>query len=258
MDAQTIENEIKRLRNLPQYKSMSDEDIRQRALENLSKKQLDVADLFEKPEEKAEAKQIWNKYIEAFPDFDFAELSILRDLVYEEIYKLNIQRKINENLAKGQNPYKDMTVQLHDVENHINDLKKVLGILKDKEEGRDELSALETLQKRHERNINANKHEYMTYCKHCAKPLLLRRRTKDFVTMKHPWFAGRWYFNYEIIKDVKDGKITKEQAWRYMYSLSTGKDYEEMKQICFDYIDVCIKNWKEIVEHIKNPHGQEE
>lgn len=90
-------------------------------------------------------------------------------------------------------------------------------------------------------------------CGSCGKMLLLRRRVKNFDNIQHPWFAGRWFFNYQIILDVKEGKISKTQAWRYLCSASKG-DTEKpafSKEYCLDYIDYCLENWDEIIENLK-------
>lgn len=253
MNIESIEKEINRIRNLPQYKKKTDDELRHIAEANLSKKQLDVSSLFEDKDDQAIATELYGKYITVFPDFDYSELGILRDLVYEEVYKIKIQKKINENMDKGSNPFDKLTSQLHEVEDHIIELKRILGIMKQDTKEAHDLTALEILQKRFEKYINEHKSEFETDCKHCGKMLLLRRRTKDFVSLKHPWFAGRFYFNYEIIKDVKEGKLSKEDAWRYLYSLSLGKDYKELKDVCFDYIEYCIKHWEEIIAFVKNP-----
>ena len=257
-DIESVDKEINRIKNLQQYKKKTDDELRLIAEENLNKKQLDVSSLFEDKADQAIATEIYEKYVKEFPDFDYSELATLRDLVYEEVYKIKIQRKINEGMDKGNNPLDKMTSQLHEVENHIIELKRILGIMRQDTEDAHDLSALETLQKRFESYINKNKLEFQTMCKHCGKPLLLRRRTKDFTCLKHPWFAGRFYFNYEIIKDVKEGKLSKEDAWRYMYSLSLGKDYSELKDVCFDYLDYAIKHWEEIIKFVKNKNEFEE
>ena len=56
---------------------------------------------------------------------------------------------------------------------------------------------------------------------------LLRRKTKNFEVLKHPFFQGRYLFNSEIQNDYRDGKITKEQAARYCRTSSQMIEWNE-------------------------------
>ena len=63
----------------------------------------------------------------------------------------------------------------------------------------------------------------------------MRKRVKDFDVLKHPFLSGRFLYNVEIIKDVEEEKITKEQAARYLKTSS-------------QYIDWAIKNKHKIID----------
>ena len=74
---------------------------------------------------------------------------------------------------------------------------------------------------------------------------------KDFKMIKHGWFAGRFLFNYEIMLDVKNKKISKEQATRYLMCSGQGKFYQtqsEDKKWCNDYVEYILDNWIEITD----------
>jgi hypothetical protein len=70
-------------------------------------------------------------------------------------------------------------------------------------------------------------------CPDCNKMTLLRRRTKDFDILIHPFFSGRFYYNRRGMELVKQGIWTKEQyAWVFFTSV--------------DYVNWCIEHEAEI------------
>ena len=164
---------------------------------------------------------------------------------------------IQKELNSSKIPPDKLTKQLVDIQNQKSDLKIKLGIDKTEEEQGD-LSKFELLQSRTLKYIQEHKNEFTIWipskcekCKHeSIESHLIWRRVEDFNSLKHPWFAGRWLFNYEILKDVKEGKVTKEDAWRYMICAGQGGNYkpDKDKQYCIDYINYCLENWTEIVE----------
>lgn len=251
MEEEQIQKEINSLKNLPQYKNKNEEFLRAKAISNIQKRNSTLSQKFTDSEEKVYANELYGKYLTEFPDFSFNELQTLEDLIYEEVYKLRLQKKINELHETKKSPQLNLTKQLHQIEDRISDLKQKLKI--EGTDGQDELTGLQILKKKFEKYINEHKNEFTVPCAKCGTLLLLRKRIKDFDCIKHPWFAGRWFFNYEILKDVKDNKLNKEDAWRYMICASQGGDYKPAftKKYCIDYINYCLKNWKEITACLK-------
>jgi hypothetical protein len=109
------------------------------------------------------------------------------------------------------------------------------------------MTALGLLKKRFHQHIQENKNEFMLYvpfeCGSCGKqdvkPVLLRRRIKDFEVLEHPHFAGRFWYCSEAINVVKEGKISKEQYARYF------------KTSC-DFVTWCIDNEGKILPNTEN------
>ena len=252
-----IEREFKRLKNLKQNKNKSDQELQklyQDAQINIAKKTLKVDERFLDEKEKKSALDLFEHYVTTYEIEKFTDLCTLQSLIYEEVLLQRIQNHINKIFSNDKNSYLDKRERetLTETEKRIEDLKIKLGI--DKEDAEiNELSSLQLLEKRFEIHVNKNRQEFTTVCGHCGKMLLLRRRVKDFDCIEHPWFAGRWFFNYQIMLDVKEGKITKEQAWRYLCSASKAETERPAfsKEYCEDYIDYCIENWDEIVENLK-------
>lgn len=247
MDAD-INKEITRLRNLKTSADKSEDEIARQAFVNVKVRDFKASPLFTNDAEQKLAEDRFKEYLNGNELESMSELDTLRSLVYLEVFESRIQKQLNKMADDKKAPNDRITKQLTDIQNQKLSLKVKLGIDR-KEDKIDELTGLETLKKRFKDYINANRNEFTITCPH-GEILLLRRRVKDFDTMKHPWFAGRWLFNYEILKDVKDGVITKEQAWRYLSCASQGEDYKTAfdKKYCTDYIDYCLDNWSEITE----------
>jgi len=256
---QEIEKEANRLRNLASLKKLNDEEIYKKAFTNIKVKDFQLNHDFLDSGEEASAKLLYSKYLESYEFDNVSDFSTLGDLVVNEIQKKRIETSIgayyekqrNKENAKSFVPDKLLKTK-QELENHILILKKRLGI--DREDiKQDDLTALQTLQQRFEKYIQENKHEFTTACSKCGNLLLLRQRVKDFDVLQHPWFIGRWFFNYEILTDVKYGKLSKEDAWRYMCCASKGANHKPAfsKEYCTDYIDYCLKNWNEITRFFK-------
>jgi len=237
-----LELEMKRVGNLKQNKEKSKEYIEKQALLNLKIREFKKLPLFEEKEEfQSIAETKFKSYLENYQIESNSDIDTLRSLVYNEVFEMRLQEEINKLFDSGKYPTDKLTKQLTEIQKQKLDLKVKLGI--DKEDVKeDELTGLQILQKKYHQYIQENKNEFTTACGGCGKLLLLNKRVKDFDCIEHPWFIGRWYFNYEILKDVKDGKLTKEDASRYL-------------KTSLDYIDFCLENWQDIVDNYKPKKG---
>lgn len=265
--ANQLEREIARLTNLKNYKDMKSNELEPIARRNIEIREFKANPMFAIPDDKeidskiikyAEneqklAEQKFRNYLENNEIESASDIDTLKSLVYNEVFEIRIQQQLNTLLL----PPEKLTKQLVDIQNQKSALKIKLGIDKNEEE-QDDLSKLELLQKRTHKYIQEHKNEFTIWIPHtCEKckyedieSYLIWKKVKDFKSLKHPWFAGRWLFNYEILKDVKDEKISKEDAWRYLICAGQGGNYKpsEDREYCIDYINYCLENWTEIVE----------
>jgi hypothetical protein len=225
-----VQAEIRKLSKLKQYKDASQEQLEKLAQKNVVLSELVNSGNFIDEKEKKQAKQCFEKYLEAHDFESYSDLSTLSMLVFNEILVGRIQSTINECTTKDGKTYiNDKLVKsLHEAENQVLSLKTKLRI--DKEEKVDEFTALQLLKKRFHNWIQENKNECTLAvpftCQGCGKEdvkmVLLRKRVKDFEELEHPFFSGRFTYNEEIINDVEKEIITSEQAARY---LKVSKDY---------------------------------
>lgn len=260
--ANQLEREINRLLNLKQNKDKNSEELYVIAHRNILLRDFHSLPLFDitsaegkKEQELAEKRfevYLTNNEIESASDVD-----TLKSLIFNEIFELKIQKELNSLSL----PPEKLTKQLVDIQNQKLSLKVKLGIDK-KEEEKDDLSVLQLLQKRFQKYILEHKNEFTLKipfkCSKCnyedVSIHLLRKRVNDFDILRHPWFAGNWFFNFEIIKDVKDGKLSHEDAWRYLCSASKGAETKPAfnKTYCTDYINYCIENWTLITSFLED------
>ncbi len=271
MEQSELEKEFNRIKGLKQNSKKSDAEMHDEALQNLRVREFATSHYFADEEEKKLAKAKYASYLDNYKLDTISDLDTLADLVINEIHKSRIEKMISEYFERNAEqakldaeskdekskkincyiPEKQLEAK-QTLENHILELKVKLGI--DKEQKEDELTSLQLLEKRFQAHIAEHREEFTTACKACGEMLLMRRPVKDFEVLKHPWYAGRWLFNYEILKDVKDGLLTKEQAWRYLVCASTNADHNPnfMKDYTIDYINHCLNHWTEITELLEN------
>lgn len=231
-----LNKEIKRISNLGYMKDKGPEFLEKQARINLQIREFKSNPIFSEEKDQSIAEEKFKYYLNNFEIESLADIDTLKSLIFNEVLEYKIQQSINANFEKNFDPSDKLTKQLTDIQNQKLSLKVKLGIdLKEAKEN--ELNKLEVLKKRFEKHINENRHEFTIACP-CGKLMLLRRRVKDFECFNHPWFSGRWYFNYEIMKDVKNKKISKEQAAKYC-------------KTSIDYIDYCLDHWSEIIQHLE-------
>ena len=234
MDSET-RKEFKRLSKLTSFKDKSDDFIEYEAQKNIKIRELVRNGNFIDDNERKFAKTLFDKYLNNYDYENMLDLSTLGVLVYNEILVQRLQKTINKQKDSKGNFYLNdkLLKSLHETQKQVLDLKKELGI--DKEKTQNELSAFQQQNKKLDLHIAFNKHEYQTSCANCGTILTLRHKVKDFDCLVHPCFSGRFYYNARGMALVEKGIWTKEQyAW--VFQTST------------DYVQWCLENKGKIVE----------
>jgi len=241
-----LKKEVDRVSNLKQNQEIDKAQIEKQAKINLHIREFKKNPLFtqsgvDKCNEQELAEKKFISYLKNYELDTISDIDTLRSLVYDEVFESRLQYELNRIYQNKKYPPDKLTNQLTQIQKQKLELKVKLGI--DREEGKvDELTGLQTLKQRFVKYIQENKNQFTTVCGSCGTLLLLTKRVKDFECLEHPWFIGRWYFNYPILKDVKDGKLSKEDASKYL-------------KCSVDYITYCLENWADIVENYKPKKG---
>ena len=225
-----------RLKRLAQFKDADDIIIEKAASKIIAVRDLVNNGEFLNEAEKSFATKIFTSYLNDHEFETQSDLATLSILVWDEVLISRIKKTINQSSTDDKTYVSEKSVKsLNELTNQILSLKKTLGI--DKEQKVDEFTSLQLLKKRYQQHILENRAEYTLWtpytCSGCGKQdvesHLLRIRVKEYDLLKHPFFAGRFTYNAEIIKDVQENKITVEMAARYL----------EVSPL---YIEWCIKN----------------
>jgi hypothetical protein len=214
-----VQAEVKKLSRLKQYNNASEEQLEKMAQKNVVLRELVESGNFLEDSEKKLAKKIFEAYLEKLDFENFSDLSTLSTLVYNEVLSKRVEKSINKCSNKdGESYISDKLLKSHsDLTNQILHLKEKLGINKEVKE--DEFTALGLLKKRFHQHIQENKNEFMLYvpfeCQGCGKqdvkPVLLRKRIKDFDVLEHPMFSGRFWYSKVAMDMVKSGRLTKSE-----------------------------------------------
>jgi len=158
-----IKLEIKRLSKLTQFRNKEESELEKMAQKNITLRELLESGNFIDIEEKKQARNYFEKYLECHEFETFSDLSTLSMLVFNEVLVSRIQKAINKLTNKdGESYISDKLVKsLHEAENQVLSLKTKLRI--DKEEKVDEFTALQLLKKRFAAWVNENRNECTIY-----------------------------------------------------------------------------------------------
>lgn len=215
-----IEKIILTISNLVQYKNKTEKELLVIAEKKYSEEQFSVDDLVTNPEEKKLAKKLLNKYLESYTIEKPAERSDLAQLIYLEVLHLRFQKLLNKltKESKGESVPLKLVETIHKNIEQVSTLKNRLGLNKQEEEVKqDPLKALNQLKQRFYKYINTHRDDFTMKCPHCAEMVLLRRRTEDYISGKHPFLLHNLLYNESLFRLVVDKKITKEEAANILY-----------------------------------------
>ncbi len=253
-----VEKEVNRLSNLLNYKDLDPSELESIAKVNVHVRELKKNPLFTDDAEKKLSETLFSNYLKHNELESNSDIDTLKSLVFNQIFEQRIQGELNKLKTDGKYPPDKLIKSLVEVQDQKAKLKVKLGIDK-KDDETDDLSAFQLLQKRVAKHINENKNEFTIFlgweCDRCGhkdqESYLLYKPIKDFKILKHPYFAGKYLFSYPIVKDVKDGKLSKQDATRYLMGAGQGNAYKPSdvdRQYCEDYLDYLIENFKEITD----------
>lgn len=205
-----LEKTIKKLKNLPQYKNKTEEELKILAEEELKKKEIISSTFCATPEEQIFAKQLLNKYLSQGSIESESDKETLRQLIDQEIIAERFKNILKIQYSTA-NPAQslDMVKQLDEVVERISVLKKELGLtVKDKEQN----SWLQYWNKLEKKCLNYYKdHAAETYtrCPKCQNVyrLLMRIDNKDKVSAT--FFKGTKIYNKKLFSLYHEKRISE-------------------------------------------------
>ena len=218
-----------KLRNLAQYKNISDIDLYKIAEtkaseDKKSEDEIEVESMFTNTKEKKEARKLLLKYLNNYTFENISEKNTVKQLVFLEVFHVRLQDELNVYSAEAQ-PTPIKTVEaMHGNLREISLLKAQLGIRKDKEKTfqSDAYLTLETLKKKFKNWREENQGSRTLSCPHCGKMVMLKILTDVWEAQKHPFFIDRFIANKHLMMLLKEGTITKRDVAKV---LETSQDY---------------------------------
>jgi hypothetical protein len=217
-----LDKKVNKLRNLPQYKNKTEEELELLAKQQLERDELLCSLTFALPEEKKWAQDLLEKYLAQSSLTSAAEKDTLKQLIDNSVLMERIKKYLNTEYNKPNSAIPlQMIEQVNELSAKIEELKDRLGLTQKKNEKNDVSKIISDLTERFHKWINRpeNRCNYEFQCPKCEEIFLIRRRLdkeKDEI-MEHPWFIeGGILFNKEIFIDLELGKISEDQARRYL------------------------------------------
>lgn len=220
--------DVGKLRNLKQYKGLSDEEIIKRVTSRKNEERdLEIEALFISKKEKTLARNLLHRYLEDYSIETVSDKNTLQQLIYLEILHLRLQVQINE-FYKDKQPIKDKLIDsVHKNINEISLLKDRLGISKSKlmDSQSDAYKALDMLKKKFKLWRESNQGSRTIVCPNCSKMVLLKIRTDKYDAQKHPFFKDRILYNEHLLKLLSQDKITKDDVAKILETSSYYVDW---------------------------------
>jgi hypothetical protein len=224
-----LNKKIKSLKNLPQYKNKTDEELEKIAQEQLEQEGIIGSLTFcIDDEEERFAKNLLQNYLAQSSFESFSERQTLCQLIDQELLAKRIKSNLKKEYDKDTHAVPlEQVEQLDAVVDRIEKLKEKLGLSQKKDEKNDASKIINNLLERFHKHANKpeNKSNYEFQCPKCLEIFLIRQRL-DKITdevKEHPWFIKDGVlFNREIFIDLELGKISIDQVARY---LNATQDY---------------------------------
>lgn len=249
----SIKNEIKRIKNLPAFRNLNDDELELMILQRREKDKisrrlkkeaklmpptkpslvsgdLDVEADYTNNDEKWYAKELLRKYLKDFSIESVSDKNLLRNLIYLEVFQKCRLQMAAEDIQKstGSVPLQILD-SIHRNLDKIVALKGQLGLIKGQKQ-QDAYNSFELLMKKAKIWRESNQASREALCPHCSKKILFKIRTEGWELAKHPFFKDRILGNEHIIHLYTNGVLNKE-------------DVAKIFEVSKDYVDWLIEKW---------------
>jgi len=212
----TLEDRIKKLKSLKQYRGKSIDELKELANLQIQREKLKVDWIgLTNPEikfaDKLYANYIDHHHIELFNDIEDLKTLVFNTLLENRI-KIDIAPKINKETKELEFriPSKMATDSLTNIQKQNLDLKNKLGLNKSKKLGW--LDFWGGLCEKINAHAVHNRGAFTFKCPSCGKLTLLLRKVSDYNTFDFGIFRGTAIYSKKMMELIDDKKITFEDA----------------------------------------------
>jgi hypothetical protein len=218
---ENIDKEVKKLRNLPQYKDADEKYLRKIAGQNIKKRELGFEELFSDSKERKSAVDLFTKYMDDYSFKSESDFQSLKSLVYNEIMLIKFQKIMdahtNDKTIVPQNQMKAIT----EMQKQISIQKKELGLISEDTDKTDAYKALETMLKKFRTYQLEHPDEFYSRCPCCKEMIMWNFRVENYDPKKFPLLQQNRPWNDKVIELIKSKKITIEDAAEILESSPT-------------------------------------
>jgi len=197
-----IQNTIRQLRSLHQYKDLSDKEIYEIAKKQVELKQkvkdLNLDELFFDSKEKKKAKELAKKYLQEFVIENISDKNILKSLIYLEILNFRLQERTNDLYKKNSAVPLKIVETIHRNLEKINELKEKLGLTNKQES--DAFKYIQLLKKKFKIWLQNNPDRY-SKCPYCNKVYLLKLKTEYYTPEKFSFLYNNRPYNKKLFEN---------------------------------------------------------
>lgn len=209
-----LEQQIKRLRGLTQYRNKTEDELTEIAKEKVFEHSIDLSGAYIDVKEKKLAKELLRRYLDDFDIDTVSDKNTLQQLIELEIIHNRLQKILNKAHKNNQATPLNMVDTIHKNINEITLLKDKLGISKDKrsKDQVDSFKSIEILKEKFKRWRSENQASRTLACPHCSRIFLLKIRTDIWEAQKHPFFKDKVLYNKHLMELYHTKKITRHDV----------------------------------------------
>ena len=208
----SLEREIKKIKNLRQNQGKSEEELTSLAKTNLEKQEIISSLTFcTDDEERKYATNLLENYLAESSLEKFAERDTLRQLIDTEIVVERIKKYLNTEHVKA-NPAipTQMLDQLATLNKQVIEFKDILG-LSAKEEQKNTLEQWEKLKNKALNYYKENAGCNVVKCPECQKLFYILKDITGHTTAKIPFFKRTLLYNKKLYELYEQQKLTMEE-----------------------------------------------
>jgi adenylate cyclase class IV len=234
-----LESLIKKLKNLPQYKNKTEEEIEIVAKSKLEKDAILNSLAFCKDDEVEFASELLEEYLAESSIISFSDKQLLSQLIDIEVLMSRIKKELKKEYEKT-----NATVPLHMSEELRNlteeayTLKERLGLTKDKV-SQNVMEEWEKLKAKALEYYKESGGSNLCRCPYCQKTFLILKDLKNCHTEKLPLFKKTTLYNQKLFEMLEQNRISQEELATV---LGCGVDYIEF---IFQKVYLAEKNEQE-------------
>ena len=200
-----------RYKNLPQYKTLTEEQLDEVVKSKVEQEELADSFVGLNDDERKKALILYNRYLEENSFTNLAEKSSLITLISLELLKERMQILIKKESDQNQGAIPMRVVeQILEVETKIMELKKNLGMLKDKQDS-SMADALDELYQKALKYYEENAGCTTVRCPHCSKFFNLLMDVSNLEPAKATFFKGTMLYNHKLFELYDKKMISTEE-----------------------------------------------